>query len=81
MLFRSFGGLCEGVESGDGFDEAGDGEGIEDAAGFADEMEHATLTAQGNGHADEGGDSRTIDLRHAIEIDDDLAGTVLKNGG
>jgi len=30
------GGFGEGVEGGDSFDEAGDGEGIEDAAGFAD---------------------------------------------
>ncbi len=79
-LRRKFGGLGEGVEGGDGFDEAGDGEGIEDAAGFTDQMEHATFAAQGNGHADQRGDAGAVDLRYAVKIDDDLAGSLLKDG-
>jgi hypothetical protein len=79
-LRRKFGGLGEGVEGGDGFDEAGYGEGIKDAAGFTDEMEHATFAAEGNGHADQRGDAGAVDLRYAVKIDDDLAGSLLKDG-
>src|SRR5713101_6511998 len=74
------GSFGEGVEGGDGFDEAGDGEGIEDAAGFADEMEHAAFAAEGNGHADERRDTRAVNLRYAVEIDDDFARSLLENG-
>jgi hypothetical protein len=35
-LLAEFGGFDEGVEGGNGFDQAGHGEGVEDAAGFAD---------------------------------------------
>ena len=38
--------LGEGVEGGDGFDQASYGEGVEDAAGQADQMERATVAAE-----------------------------------
>jgi hypothetical protein len=80
-LRRKFGGFGEGVEGGDGLDEAGDGEGVEDAPGFTDEMKHAAFATEGDGHTDKRGDAGAVDLRHAVEIDDDLARTVLENSG
>ncbi len=62
-----------GVEGGDGFDEAGDGEGVTDAAGAADEVQRAFFAGQPDGDAHERGDAGAIDLRDAVEIDDDLA--------
>jgi hypothetical protein len=75
------GGFGQGVEGGDGFDQAGDGEGVEDAAGFTDEMKHATFAAEGDRHADECRDAGAIDLRYPVEIDNDLARSVLENSG
>jgi hypothetical protein len=75
-----FGGFGEGVEGGDGLDEAGNGESVEYAAGFTDEMEHAAFAAEGNGHADERRDARAVNLRYAVKIDDDFAGSLLENG-
>ena len=74
------GGLGEGVEGGDGFDEAGDGEGVEDAAGQADQMKSATIAAERDRHADESGDAGAINLRDALEIDDDLADASFQDG-
>src|SRR5882757_7049161 len=74
------GSFGEGVEGGNGFDEAGNGESVEYAAGFTDEMKHAAFAAEGNGHADERGDTRAVDLWYAVEIDDDSARAFLKNG-
>jgi hypothetical protein len=69
-----------GVESGDGFDEAGDGESIANAAGAADEAELAASAIEACGDPDERRDSGTVNLGDAVEIDDDLAGSALKNG-
>jgi hypothetical protein len=71
---RSQGGSV-GIEGGDGFDEAGDGEGVADAAVAADEMQRAVFPGQPNGDAHERRNARAVDLRDAIETDDDLACT------
>ena len=75
-----FGGFGEGVEGGNGFDQASNGESVEYAAGLADEMEHAAFAAQGNGHADQRRDARAVNLRYAVQIDDDFARSLLENG-
>ena len=41
--------MGEGVEGGDGFDEAGDGEGVADAAWAYDEVESAACGCEGDG--------------------------------
>ena len=75
--FEGF-GFC--VERGDGFDEASDGERIADAAGLADEMELAIFAAEGDGHADERRNARAVDLRHAVEHNDDFLRAGLQDG-
>ena len=77
-LSESLEGLRFGVESGDGFDEAGDCEGVADAAGFADEMELAVFAAEREGHANERRNSGAVDGRHTVQHDDDFARTVLQ---
>jgi len=52
-----------GFECGDGFDEAGDGEGVADAAGTADQAEHAAFAGELDGDAHERGDAGAVDLR------------------
>src|ERR1700722_20255957 len=74
-----FGGFGQGVEGGNGFDEPGNGEGVEYAAGFTDEMEHASFAAEGNRHADERRDARAVNLRYAVQIDDDFACSLMEN--
>src|SRR6266478_6691803 len=69
-----------GVEGGNGFDEAGDGEGVADASGAADEMQRAFFAGQADGDAHERGDAGAIDLRDAVEIDDDLACAASNDG-
>ena len=59
-----------GFEGGDGFDEAGDGESVADATVAADEAEDATFTGELDGDAHEGGDAGAVDLRDAVEDDD-----------
>jgi hypothetical protein len=59
-----------GFERGDGFDEAGDSEGVADAAVAADEAEDAAFTRKLDGDAHEGGDAGAVDLRDAVEDDD-----------
>ena len=69
-----------GFEGGDGFDEAGDGEGVADTALAADEMKRALFAGQPDGDAHERGDARAVDLRNAVEIDDDFVSAALDNG-
>ncbi len=69
-----FGSLGESVEGGDGFDQAGDGERIEDAAGQADQMKRAAVAGERDGHANESGDAGAVNLRDAVEVDDNFAG-------
>ncbi len=72
--------MGEGVEGGDGFDEAGDGEGVEDPAGEADQVERAAIAAERDGHADERGDAGAVNLRDAVEVDDDSSSAAFENG-
>ncbi len=73
-------GFCFGVESGDSFDEAGDGESVADAAGLANEMEFAIFAAEGDGHAHERRNARAVNLWHAVEHHNDLASAGLQDG-
>ena len=66
-----------GVAGGNGLDEASDGEGITDAAGAADEVSGSAFASELDGDADEGGDAGAVNLRDAVEIDDDLASAAL----
>src|SRR5260221_9564927 len=50
---NELGGFGERVEGRDGFDQASDGEGIEDAAGFADEMQDAAFSMRSEEHTSE----------------------------
>ena len=75
LEIRERGGF--GFERGDGFDEASDGEGVADAARAADQPEHAAIARQLDGDAHERGDAGAVDLRDAVQHDDDLAGAIL----
>ena len=68
-----------GVVGGDGFDEAGDGEGVADTAGFADEAKDTAFAAECDGDANERGDAGTVNLRHAVEDHNDFARAALQN--
>jgi hypothetical protein len=61
-----------GFEGGDGFDEAGDGEGVADATLAADQAEHAAFAGELDGDAHERGDAGAVDLRDAVEEDDNF---------
>jgi hypothetical protein len=63
-----------GFESGDGFDEAGDGEGVADAARAADEAENAAFAGQLDGNAHQRGNARAINLGDAVQDDDNFLG-------
>src|SRR5258708_7424079 len=54
-----------GFEGGDGFDEAGDGEGVADAAGAADQTEHAAFPGELDGDAHHPGEAGAINLGDA----------------
>lgn len=69
-----------GFEGGDGVDEAGDGEGVADAALAEDEAEDATFASQLDGDAHQGGDAGAVDLRDVIENDDNFAGAFIDYG-
>ena len=66
--------------SGDGFDEASDGEGVADTAGFTDEAENAAFATEGDGDANERRDAGTVNLWDTVEDDDDFARATLQNG-
>lgn len=72
------GGGAFGFESGDGFDQARDREGVADAAGATNEMKAAAFARQRNGKFNEGGDARAVDLRDIVEIDNHLARTLIE---
>ena len=69
-----------GFEGGDGFDEAGDGEGVADAAVAANQAEGAAFAGELDGDAHQGGDAGTVDLRDAVEDDDDILGAGFDDG-
>ena len=69
-----------GFESGDGFDEASDGEGIANTARAADEAEDAAFTSELDRDAHESGDAGAVNLRNAVEDDHDFFGAGLDDG-
>jgi len=75
-----FAGLGEGVEGGDGFDEAGDSEGIADSARLADEVEDTAFAGERNGDAHQRGDAGAVDLRDAVQVYDHFAAGFVKDG-
>src|ERR1700741_686558 len=75
-----FGGSSESVEGGNGFDEAGDGKGVADASWLANEMKRSALASERNGNAHQRGDAGAVDLRDAVQIDNDLAAGFVKEG-
>ena len=70
----------ERVEGRDGFDQARDGESVADAAGLADEMKRAAFARERNRNAYQRGDAGAVDLRDAVQIDDDLATGFVEDG-
>src|SRR5712664_2685295 len=69
-----------GFEGGDGFDEACDGEGVADAALAADQAEHAAFAGELDGDAHERGDAGAVDLRDAVQEDDDFLRATFDHG-
>jgi len=69
-----------GFEGGDGFEKAGDGEGIVDTAGSADQPQRAPFARKLNGNANQCGKAGAVNLRSAIEDDDNLVRTRLYEG-
>src|SRR5216684_3248338 len=76
--------VCEGggfgFEGGDGFDEAGDGEGVADAALAADQAEDAAFARHLDGDTHERGDAGAVDLRDAIQEDDNFLRATFDDG-
>src|SRR5216684_6761093 len=68
-----------GVEGGDGFDEAGDGEGVADAAGAADQAQNTAFAGELYGDAHQRGDARAINLGDAVQNDDNFLGAGFDN--
>jgi hypothetical protein len=69
-----------GFEGGDGFDEAGDGEGIADAARTTDEAENAAFAGELDGNAHQSGDAGAVNLGDAVKNDDDFPGAGFDDG-
>src|SRR5260370_8325657 len=69
-----------GFEGGDGFDEAGDGEGVADAALAADETQDAAFAGELDGDAHQRGNAGAVDLGGAVQNDHDFLRTALNHG-
>src|SRR5260370_25867626 len=69
-----------GFEGGDGCDEAGDGEGVADAAVAADQAEHAAFAGELDGDAHQRGDAGTVDLRDAVQDDGNFLRAAFDDG-
>ena len=69
-----------GFEGGDGFDETGNGEGVADAAWAANETQDAAFAGEFDGNAHERGDAGAVDLRDAVQDDDDFVGAGVDYG-
>jgi hypothetical protein len=69
-----------GVVGGDSFDQASDRESVANPAGAADEMSGSAFASELDGDTNERGDAGTVDLRDAVEIDDDFAAATLNDG-
>jgi hypothetical protein len=67
-------------ECGDGFDQAGDGQGVAHAAGAADQAKDAAFASQLDGDAYQRGDTGAVDLGHAVEDDHNFAGALVDYG-
>jgi len=72
--------LGERFERGDGFDQARDGEGVADAAGFTNEMQHSAFAGERNRNAHQRGDAGAIDLRDAVQVNDHFAAGFVEDG-
>src|SRR2546429_5373037 len=79
-LSEGFEGFGFGVERGNGFDQARDGERVANAAGFADEMKLAAFAAKRYGNAHERRDAGAVNLRDAIEHHHHFARAILQDG-
>jgi hypothetical protein len=84
VLHSDLGKVCQrgglGFKCGNGLDEAGDGEGIADAAGAADEAENAAFSRELDGNAHQGGDAGAVNLRDAVQNDDNFPGAGFDDG-
>ncbi len=69
-----------GFEGGDGLDEACNGEGVADTALAADQAEHAAFACELDGDAHERGDTGAVDLRDAVQDDDNSPGAAFDDG-
>ena len=73
-------GVGLGLEGGDGFDEASDGEGVADAARTTDETQDAAFAGEFDGNAHERGDAGAVNLRDAVQHNDDFVGAGVDHG-
>jgi len=73
-------GVGLGLEGGDGFDEASDGEGVADAARTTDETQDAAFAGKLDGNAHERGDAGAVNLRDAVQHNDDFVGAGVDHG-
>ncbi len=84
MSARDSSKICEGggfgFEGGDGFDEAGDGEGVADAPVTADQAEHAAFAGELDGDAHQRGDAGAVDLGNTVQNDDNFLCAALNHG-
>ena len=84
MSVRDSSEICEGggfgFEGGDGFDEAGDGEGVADAAMAADQAQDAAFACELDGDAHQRGDAGAVNLRDAVQDDDHFLCAALNHG-
>jgi len=69
-----------GFEGGDGFNEAGDGEGVADAALAADQAQDAAFAGEPDGDTHERGDAGAVDLGNTVQNNDDFLRTALNHG-
>jgi hypothetical protein len=69
-----------GFEGGDGFEQAGDGEGIVDTAGSANQAQRAPFACKLDRNANQSGEAGAVNLRGAIEDDNNFARAVLYDG-
>src|SRR5207245_254154 len=58
----------------------GDGEGVADTAGAADQAEHAAFAGELDGDAHQRGDAGAVDLRDAVQEDDNFLGAPFDHG-
>src|ERR1700737_4462197 len=69
-----------GVKSRNGFDQAGNGEGVADAALSANQVKRATLPGERDGNTHQRRNPGTINLWNSVQVDDDVARAFLHHG-